>query len=218
MGGNGTGKTTLLREIMKQQNPSIVVADMQKAFLSQLPDETIALEQTIQEVFEELGLERKADILAYLEDCGFTDEMLRSKVGALSGGERGLLQLAKIAYKESELLLLDEPTSHLDLYSQRVLEKAIRDYGGTVLMVSHDFYTIVDCMDYVLLIEDKTIRRMSIRKFRQMIYADHFDKNYLELEQKKKDLELKIELALQDKDFVRARLDSEVLAELLVTE
>jgi len=68
------------------------------------------------------------------------------------------------------------------------LDKAIEDYKGAILMISHDFYSVVNGMDYVLIIEDKTIRKMSMRKFRQMIYASHFDKDYLETEQKKKRL------------------------------
>ena len=63
-------------------------------------------------------------------------------------------------------------------------------------MISHDYQFIVNCMDYVLLIEDKTIRKVSMKKFKRMIYANHFDKDYLEIEQKKKSVETKIELAL----------------------
>ena len=112
-------------------------------------------------------------------------------------------------------MLLDEPTSHLDTYSQIALEKAIENYQGAILMISHDFYTIVNSMDYVLIIEDKTIRKMSIRKFRKMIYASHFDRDYLEIEQKKKSVETNIELALKETDFVLARVLSEELEELI---
>ena len=66
------------------------------------------------------------------------------------------------------------------------LEQALARYQGTILMVSHDFYTVANCMDYVLWVEDHKLRKVSIRKFRKMIYADHFDKDYLEYEQKKK--------------------------------
>ena len=99
---------------------------------------------------------------------------------------------------------MDEPTSHLDTYSQLALEQAIEKYEGAVLMVSHDFYTVANCMDYVLFVEEKKLRKMSIRKFRKMIYADHFDKNYLELEQKKKELENRISFALQTGKFEEA--------------
>ena len=113
------------------------------------------------------------------------------------------------------MLLLDEPTSHLDTYSQIALEKAIENYNGAILMISHDYYSIVNCMDYVLIIEDKTIRKMSMRKFRKMIYAKYFDKDYLEIEQKKKSVEMKIELALQDTDFELAKTLSEELEALI---
>ena len=116
-----------------------------------------------------------------------------------------MLQLAKISDSNAQMLLLDEPTSHLDTYSQIALEWAINNFNGAVLMISHDFYSIVNCMDYVLIIEDKTIRRMRMRNFRKMIYDNHFDKDYLELEQKKKLIETKIELALKDNDFILAK-------------
>ena len=115
------------------------------------------------------------------------------------------MQLAGISLSGSSLLLLDEPTSHLDLRSQLALEKAVNAYKGAVIMVSHDFYCIADCMDYVLFAEDNTIRKMSIRAFRKMIYKRHFDFGYLELEQKKKELELQIEAALRASDYVRAQ-------------
>ena len=115
-----------------------------------------------------------------------------------------MLQLAKIDVTKANLLLLDEPTSHLDTYAQIALEEAVSDYKGTVLMVSHDFYNIVNCADYVLFVEDKSVRRMRIRTFRKMIYANHFSKDYLELELKKKDLETRIAKHLQQSEFEAA--------------
>jgi ATP-binding cassette subfamily F protein 3 len=70
-------------------------------------------------------------------------------------------------------------------------------------------------MDYVLIIEDKTIRKVSMRKFRKMIYANHFDRDYLEIEQKKNAVEMKIALALKDTDFTLAKVLSEELEELI---
>ncbi len=95
------------------------------------------------------------------------------------------------------------------------LEKTIENYKGAILMISHDYYTIANCMDYVLIIEDKTIRKMSIRKFRKMIYNSHFEKDYLELEQKKKSIETKIELALKETDFELAKVFAEELETLV---
>jgi ATP-binding cassette subfamily F protein 3 len=146
---------------------------------------------------------------------GFDEEAIDQKIDALSGGEKNMLQLAKASVSDANLLLLDEPTSHLDTYSQVALEYAIEDYKGSILMISHDYHTIVNCMDYVLIIEDRAIRRMSIRKFRKMIYDKHFDKDYLEIEQKKKSIERKIELALKEKNFEDAKVMSEQLEVLI---
>jgi ATP-binding cassette subfamily F protein 3 len=110
-------------------------------------------------------------------------------VGHLSGGEKNLLQLAKLAAGQANLLLLDEPSSHLDTFAQIALEEAIAAYQGAVLMVSHDFYTIANCADTILLVENGGVRPMSARAFRKMIYKKHFSKDYLELELQKKECE-----------------------------
>lgn len=101
-----------------------------------------------------------------------------------------MLQLAKISVSNANMLLLDEPTSHLDTYSQIALEKAIKNYNGAILMVSHDFYFIVNCMDYVLIVEYKKIRRMNMKTFKKNVYAELFEKDYLEIEHNKKQLEI----------------------------
>ncbi len=216
IGSNGTGKTTLLREIFKNNHPSIEVNnDIEMAYLSQIQGEILNESNTILEEFYDAGFKTSQEIKSYISDYGFGEEIINQKIGSLSGGEKNLLQLAKISVSKANMLLLDEPTSHLDTYSQIALEKAILEYTGAVLMISHDFYFIVNCMDYVLISEDKTIRKMSMRKFRKMIYAKHFDKDYLEIEQKKKSVETQIELALQDTNFELAKTLSEKLEELI---
>lgn len=206
VGPNGTGKTTLLRDIYRNQSGFISMAeDVQVGFLSQIHGEMLKESNTIYEEMESIGFETHAQIAEYLKDYYFEVDMLGNKIEQLSGGEKNLLQLAKICAGDANLLLLDEPTSHLDTYSQIALEKAIEKYSGTVLMVSHDFYTIANCCDYVLFVEDKSIRKMRIRSFRKMIYENHFDKDYLELEQKKKELETRIENLLQNNDYATAK-------------
>ncbi|MCK6076674.1 ABC-F family ATP-binding cassette domain-containing protein [Paenibacillus silvae] len=206
IGPNGTGKTTLLRDIFKNNQESIEINDdINVAYLSQLQGETLKESNTILHEFIDAGFETYDEIKAYLVNYGFEGEILDQKIGSLSGGEKNMLQLAKAAGVQADLLLLDEPTSHLDIYSQIALERAIEEYQGAILMVSHDFYSVVNGMDYVLIIEDKTIRKTSMRKFRQMIYASHFNKDYLQNEQKKKAVEMQIELALKDTDFERAK-------------
>ncbi|HKM04444.1 MAG TPA: ATP-binding cassette domain-containing protein [Lachnospiraceae bacterium] len=206
IGSNGTGKTTLLREIYHNSHDSIKRnKDVKVAYLSQLQGEMLTESNTILEEFYNIGFKTYEEIKLHLLNYNFLEEVLNQKIESLSGGEKNLLQFAKISVSNANLLLLDEPTSHLDTYSQIALENALKDYNGAILMISHDFYSIVNCMDYALIIDDKTIRKMSMRKFRKMIYARHFDKDYLELEQKKKELETKVELALKDMDFTLAK-------------
>ena len=216
VGPNGTGKTTLLRDIVKGENPAIHLGENVKiAYLSQMHGEVFDEKATVLKNFEDVDFDTDAQVIAYLKTYGFEEELIYSPVGELSGGEKNLLQLAKISRTGANLLLLDEPTSHLDTYSQLALEQAIEKYNGTVLMVSHDFYTVANCMDYVLLTEDKGLRKVSMRKFRKMIYADHFDKDYLEYEQKKKELENRIAFALQAGKYEDAKKISEDLGKLL---
>ena len=216
VGANGTGKTRLLRDIFKNQHEAIKLCeDVEVGFLSQLHGEMLDESKTVYEEFEALGFEKKAEIYHYLKEYCFEEETLTQKIGQLSGGEQNLLQLAKIAVSKANLLLLDEPTSHLDTYSQIALEKAVSDYKGTVLMVSHDFYNIVNCADYVLFVDEKSMRPMRIRSFRKKIYENHFSKEYLELEQKKKELETRVSASLKAKDFKNAKKLCEQLEEII---
>ena len=206
VGANGTGKTSMLREIVKNQNPAIHFAqEAVPAFFSQLHAEILKEQNTIYEEFFDIGFETHAQVEAHLQTYCFDPDSLGRKVGQLSGGEKNLLQLAKLAAGKANLLLLDEPSSHLDTFAQIALEDAIAAYQGAVLMVSHDFYTIVNCADTILFVENGTIRPMSARAFRKMIYKKHFSKDYLELELQKKDLETRIQRSLQSGDCENAQ-------------
>jgi ATP-binding cassette subfamily F protein 3 len=218
IGANGTGKTTLLREIFHNTSDAIEINNgVEVAYLSQNQGEVLNDSNTINDEFFEAGFHSYDEIRDHLSNYGFEGEVVDQRIGSLSGGEKTILQLAKISAGQANLLLLDEPTSHLDTYSQIALETAIENYTGAILMISHDYYSIMNCMDYVLLIENKTIRKMSMRKFRKMIYANHFDKDYLAIEQKKKAVETEIALALKATDFEGAKILSEELEGLIKT-
>ncbi|MPM77426.1 Vitamin B12 import ATP-binding protein BtuD [bioreactor metagenome] len=216
IGTNGVGKTTLLRSIFKNNSDSIEINEnIEIAYLSQMQGEILNESNTILEEFYDAGFETYREIRRYLSNYGFGEEFIEQKIESLSGGEKNILQLAKVSASKANMLLLDEPTSHLDTYSQIALEKAVKNYNGAVLMISHDYHFIINSMDYVLMIEDKKIRKVNMRKFRKMIYDTHFDKDYLQIEQKKKEVEMKIALALVDTDFELARTLSEELEGLI---
>lgn len=216
VGANGAGKTTLFQTIFNNNNSSIEINENIKiGYLSQIQGQTLNYSNTIADEFFDIGFKTYDDIKEYLEGYNFHEELLNQKIGTLSGGEKNLIQLAKISEVGADLLLLDEPTSHLDTYSQIALEKAIKNYKGAILMVSHDYYTIANCMDYVLFIENKKIRKININHFKDIIYANHFNKDYLKIEQKKKSVETKIERALMDTNFELAKTLSKELEELI---
>ena len=206
VGANGTGKTSMLRQIWQNQHPAVHFGeDAVPAFFSQLHAEILKEQNTIYEEFFEIGFETPGQVEDHLRKYCFDPDTLGRKVGQLSGGEKNLLQLAKLSAGSANLLLLDEPSSHLDTFAQMALEDAIAAYPGAVLMVSHDFYTIVDCADTILFVENGTIRPMSARAFRKMIYKKHFSKDYLELELQKKDLETRIQRSLEAHDCTQAQ-------------
>ena len=216
VGANGTGKTSMLREIWQNQNPSIQFhPDASPAFFSQLHAEILKEQNTIYQEFADMGFDTHEQTEAYLQKYCFDPDSLGRKVGHLSGGEKNLLQLAKLASGHANLLLLDEPSSHLDTFAQIALENAIAAYQGAVLMVSHDFYTIVNCADTILFVENGGIRPMSARAFRKMIYKKHFSKDYLELELQKKDLETRIARSLESGDCAEAQLLCDKLAAIV---
>ena len=206
VGPNGTGKTSMLREIWQNRNPAIRFAESARAgFFSQLHEETLNEDNTIYQEFFDLGFPSGESIENHLQQYCFDPDSLGRKVSRLSGGEKNLLQLAKLSVSGANLLLLDEPSSHLDTFAQIALEKAVQAYNGAILMVSHDFYSIVNCADTIYYVDSGTIRRMSPRAFRKMIYKKHFSKDYLELELQKKDLETRIARCLEAGDSTQAQ-------------
>ncbi|WP_428375335.1 ABC-F family ATP-binding cassette domain-containing protein [Lichenicoccus sp.] len=146
-GANGAGKTTLLRLLTGLETPdagriaigtalSVVTLDQQRRSLD--PDATLSDTLTggggdmVQ-----VGAE-KQHVIGYMKQFLFRPEQARTRVGVLSGGERGRLMLACALAKPSNLLVLDEPTNDLDLETLDLLQEMLDGYPGTVLLVSHD--------------------------------------------------------------------------------
>ena len=146
LGPNGAGKTTLIRLILGELQPQsgkikqgtkLEVAYFDQ-FRNQLNDEATLIDTIAPgSDFVEIGGQRK-HVISYLEDFLFPAERSRAKVGALSGGERNRLLLARLFARPANLLVLDEPTNDLDIDTLELLEQLLQDYSGTVLIVSHD--------------------------------------------------------------------------------
>ncbi len=146
IGANGTGKTTLIRLILGTLAPDSgtvrLGTNVQPAYFDQMrealdPDKTVA--ETISpgsDWVEVNGV--KKHVMSYLGDFLFPPRRATSPVRRLSGGERNRLLLARLFAKPANVLVLDEPTNDLDIESLELLETALQDYDGTLLLVSHD--------------------------------------------------------------------------------
>jgi ATP-binding cassette subfamily F protein uup len=147
VGPNGSGKTTLLRLLTGTLAPDggnlKLGANLQTAALDQNRD-TLNPDWTLKEALTSgkgdtvtIGAQSK-HVVGYMKDFLFSPEQIGTPLRALSGGERGRVMLARALAKRSNLLVLDEPTNDLDLETLDVLEEALGDYAGTVILISHD--------------------------------------------------------------------------------
>lgn len=146
IGPNGIGKTTFLKLILGQLQPTYgkirIGSKQEVAYFDQFRS-TLNENDT---VFYTLGQGndyvevsgKKRHIMGYLEDFLFHPARAQSPVSSLSGGERNRLLLAKLFTRPANILILDEPTNDLDIDTQELLEELLRDYNGTVFLVSHD--------------------------------------------------------------------------------
>ena len=146
VGRNGAGKTTLLKLLTGEMAPDDGEVKLAKTLDGIVIDQQRSLmapTKTVREVLADGGdwidvLGVRKHIHGYLKEFLFDPSLAEAKVGTLSGGERSRLLLAREFARESNLLVLDEPTNDLDLETLDLLQEVIADYGGTVLIVSHD--------------------------------------------------------------------------------
>ncbi len=154
VGPNGIGKTTLIKILLGEVQPdlgeiklgsNLIIAkfdqmreqlNLENSLLQNLTDDPNI--QNVSKAGQILVRGKSKHVAGYLKDFLFSEAQLRSPVKSLSGGEKARLLLAKIMTKESNLLILDEPTNDLDLETLDILQEVIAEYPGTVLLISHD--------------------------------------------------------------------------------
>ncbi|MFN8450642.1 MAG: ABC-F family ATP-binding cassette domain-containing protein [Anaerolineae bacterium] len=145
IGPNGAGKSTFVKTIIGQLAPLSgeikLGASVQIGYFAQahelLNEDNSILDEILS--VKEMGL---TETRSYLGQFLFQGDDVFRSVRTLSGGERGRVALAKLALAGANFLLLDEPTNHLDIDSQEILQNVLNDFGGTILLVSHDRYLI----------------------------------------------------------------------------
>ena len=143
VGLNGMGKTTLLRLMARKLTPTagrvVPGVNVLPGYQSQDYAETMDPDATVYETAKSYASERsEADIRELLGGFGFSGEAIDKKVQVLSGGEKVRLGLARLLLKPLNFLMLDEPTTHLDIHAREALQEALAGYPGTIALVSHD--------------------------------------------------------------------------------
>ena len=163
MGKNGSGKSTLIKYIMglyenEQEDDHVRIGS--NVMVGYIP-QTITFEDdnaTILDVARKSYYGSETHLRASLAKFMFNGENVFKRVGTLSGGEKVRLKLFELMQKNVNLLIMDEPTNHIDITTQEVLEEALKEYPGTILFISHDRYFINEIAQKILYIEDKGIK------------------------------------------------------------
>ena len=160
IGDNGTGKTTLLKilnQVVSADEGSFRLGtNVQIGYYDQ-EHHVLHMDKTIfDEISDDYPDLTNTKIRNMLAAFLFTGDDVFKLIGDLSGGERGRVSLAKLMLSEANFLILDEPTNHLDITSKEILERALNDYTGTVLYVSHDRYFINQTATRILELVNQT--------------------------------------------------------------
>ena len=161
---NGAGKSTLLRLIVGMEQPTegtvtLGAHNVIPSYFEQNQAEALDLNKTVMEtIHDEVPDWTNEEVRTLLGRFLFGGDTVFKKVVALSGGEKARLALAKMLLRPANLLILDEPTNHLDIPAKEMLEEAIQNYDGTVLIVSHDRYFISQVATKIVEIRDGEFR------------------------------------------------------------
>lgn len=175
IGSNGTGKTSLLRAIMggstREQGRVEWGRGVKLSYYEQGSEELDGELTVLNTMWKHYPKSYETPLRSMLGALGLSGEDAFKLVSQLSGGERARLKLAVICLAQSNVLILDEPTNHLDLATKEVLEQALRDYTGTILMVSHDRYLLDSLPNRIIEVEKGALTQYKGR------YSDYLEQS-----------------------------------------
>jgi ATP-binding cassette subfamily F protein 3 len=157
LGPNGAGKSTLIRllagELAPQQGRRLDAQDLSIGYFAQYQLEQLRLDRSPLQHLQALDAQAREQALRdYLGSFGFSGDQSMMAVEPFSGGEKSRLVLALLVYRRPNLLLLDEPTNHLDLEMRQALARALQEFDGAMVLVSHDRHLLRVCCDRLLLV------------------------------------------------------------------
>ena len=191
VGENGIGKSTFLKMLrgkIPARGGKIHWGGMTRVSYFEQEGNPFLPHQTVLEALHsKYPHMTELELRKHLATYEFVGEEIEKLVSELSGGELAKLKFANITLQKPNVLVLDEPTNHLDLYAKEQLQKCLKEYKGTVIMVSHDRYLLNDTADYIVELANKS--------------ATRFDGNFENYRQKA--LEEKQELAVEQRESVK---------------
>jgi len=162
IGSNGSGKTTILELITESCKPDhgeiIMGKKINLGYFRQSRNEFNPDDRVIDIIARVLPDFTDGKHRDYLAGFLFQGEDVFRSIGTFSGGQQSRLGLAVLMAKQPNFLVLDEPTNHLDIQSREALEQALDDYGGTLLVVSHDRYFLDNVVDKIYVLQDRVIK------------------------------------------------------------
>ncbi len=200
VGPNGAGKSTLLKILAGvldfEEGDVVLGKDVTRAYFAQHQFDLLHPENT---VFEELLSvatdESQTELRTILGTFLFSGDEIEKKVSVLSGGEKSRLILAKILLKPANFLLFDEPTSHLDIPSRNVLEMALKQFQGTICLITHDRHLINEIANKVIDI-DKGIPHLYSGNYEYYLYK----KQQIPLEETKQEVKNEAKVRVEEKE------------------
>lgn len=154
VGENGAGKSTFLKQVLGmlptlrgriQTGGFVKIGYFEQEQNPFHPGETV-----LDALYNKYPGMTELELRSHLAAFAFTGEEIEKRVGELSGGELAKLKFANLSLQRPNVLVLDEPSNHLDLFAKEELQKALKAYEGTILMVSHDRYLLNDTADYII--------------------------------------------------------------------
>lgn len=163
LGQNGAGKSTLIKLLAGELQPKSGTMNLAKGvklgYFAQHQLETLCeAESALWHLSQLAQISSEQQLRNYLGGFGFSGDKVMQSVASFSGGEKARLVLALIVWKKPNLLLLDEPSNHLDLDMRQALTRALIDFEGALVVVSHDRYLLRSVADEFYLVHDKQVR------------------------------------------------------------
>jgi len=216
VGPNGAGKSTLLKilaGILDYEKGEVIPGkDVTRAYFAQHQFDLLRPENTVYEEFLSITTdESQTQLRTLLGTFLFSGDEIEKKVSVLSGGEKSRLVLAKMLLKPANLLLLDEPTSHLDIASRNVLEMALKQFQGTIGLITHDRHLINQIASKVIEI-DQGIPTVYIGNYDDYLYkkqqpagAEEKEKVKVEIEEKEKSIKKKSKFTVKEEKRKKAQ-------------